>query len=112
MKPAIKLHHAYFLLACFAASPALAQASALVMDKLSIAAPAGANTDNKANDRIARGPRTDDTRNCDTRGAHSGNGSASASVSTSPGDSSAGGGSAAPRTGFFGCEADRDRSTR
>jgi hypothetical protein len=113
----IKLHHAYLLLACFAASPVLAQASASVAaGNLSGEAHTGPTQSTK--DRIARGPRTDDTRNCDARGVtvHSGNGSssASASVSTSPGGSSAvaGGGSPGSRTEFFGCEADHDRSTK
>jgi len=68
--------------------------------------------------QVARGPRTDDTRDCDSRGVtvHSGNSSASASVSTSPGGSSvvAGGGSPGSRTEYFGCDAPdhNDRSTR
>ena len=108
----MKLRHAYLLLACLAATPALAQVSASVA--------AGNISGNAApatpDDRIARGPRTDDPRNCDTRGVtvQSGNGSTSASVSTSPGGSSAvaGGGSPGSRTEFFGCEADKNRSTR
>jgi len=112
----MKLSHAYLFLACLAATPALAQASASVAaGSLSGNAKAGPAT---PNDRVARGPRTDDTRNCDTRGVtvHSGNGSssASASVSTSPGGSAAvaGGGSPGSHTEFFGCEADKHRSTR
>ena len=66
--------------------------------------------------RVARGPRTDDTRDCDSRGVRvqSGNGSAAASASTSPGGSSAvaGGGSPGARTEFFGCDADDKRSAR
>jgi hypothetical protein len=113
----MKLRHAYLLLACLAASPALAQASASVATgNISGNAQAGPNTPPNGNERVARGPRTDDTRNCDRRGVtvHSGNGSASASVSTSPGGSSAvaGGGSPGSRTEFFGCEADHDRSTK
>jgi hypothetical protein len=112
----LKLSHAYLLLACLAATPALAQASASVA--------AGALTGHaqagpvQKHDRVARGPRTDDTRNCDTRGVtvHSLNGSssASASVSTSPGGSSAvaGGGSPGATTEFFGCDDNKKRSTR
>lgn len=110
----MKLRHAYLFLVCLAASPALAQVSASVAaGNISGNAQAGPNV---PNDRIARGPRTDDTRSCDRRGVtvHSDNSSASASVSTSPGGSSAvaGGGSPGSRTEFFGCEADRNRSTR
>lgn len=113
----MKLRHAYLLLACLAASPALAQASASVTAG-DISGNAQANTPPNSNERVARGPRTDDTRNCDRRGVtvRSGNGSssASASVNTSPGGSSAvaGGGSPGSRTEFFGCEADHDRSTK
>ena len=113
---AMKLRHAYLLLACLAASPALAQASASVaVGGISGNATAGPNN---PNDRVARGPKTDDTSNCDRRGVtvHSGNGSSSASagVTTSPGGSSAvaGGGSLGSRTEFFGCEADHNRSSR
>lgn len=111
-----KLSHAYLLLACFAASPALAQASASVaagtLQGTAQAGPANQPSD----DRVARGPRTDDTRNCDSRGVsvHSGNGSASASVTTSPGGSSAvaGGGSPGSHTEYFGCDANHNRSER
>jgi hypothetical protein len=111
----MKLRHAYLLLACLAASPALAQASASVAaGDISGTAQTGPNS--PPDDRVARGPRTDDTRNCDSRGVRvqSGNGSASASVSTSPGGSSAvaGGGSPGARTEFFGCDADNKRSAR
>ena len=111
---ALRLSHAYLLLAGLAATPALAQASASVAaGGLSGHAQAGPM---QKNDRIARGPRTDDTRNCDTRGVtvHSLNGSASASVSTSPGGSSAvaGGGSPGSTTEFFGCDDSKKRSTR
>jgi len=105
----MKLRHAYLLLACLAASPALAQVSASVTaGSISGAAQAGPNTPpNTPDDRVARGPRTDDTRNCDSRGVRvqSGNGSASASASTYPGGSSAvaGGGSPGAHTEFFGC---------
>ena len=110
----MKLRHAYLLLVCLAATPALAQVSASVAaGSIRGDAQAGASP---SNDRIARGPRTDDTSNCDTRGVtvHSGNGSSSASVSTSPGGSSvvAGSGSPGSRTEFFGCETNKDRSTR
>ena len=111
---AMRLPHAYFLLTCLAASPALAQASASV----AVGGMNGEAHAGSSNDRVARGPRTDDTSNCDKRGVtvHSGNGSssASASVSTSPGGSSAvaGGGSPGSRTEFFGREADHNRSTR
>jgi len=114
----MKLRHAYLLLACLAASPALAQVSASVTaGSISGAAQAGPNTPpNTPDDRVARGPRTDDTRNCDSRGVRvqSGNGSASASASTSPGGSSAvaGGGSPGAHTEFFGCDADDKRSAR
>jgi hypothetical protein len=112
------------LLLCLAATPVFAQASATVRaGSLSGKATAGSNDsdrDDRANtehDRqIARGPRTDDTRGCDSRGVtvHNGNSSASASVSTSPGGSSvvAGGGSPGSRTEYFGCDHDQDRSTR
>ena len=113
----MKIRHAYFLLACLAGSPAFAQASASVAaGSLSGNAKAGpAEHPIEHNDRVARGPRTDDTRNCDTRGVtvQSGNGSssASASVSTSPGGAAAvaGAGSPGSKTEFFGC--DHDRST-
>jgi hypothetical protein len=112
----LKLSHAYLLLASLAVSPAFAQASALVVSGgLTGHAQAGPV---EKNDRIARGPRTDDTRYCDMRGVtvHSANGSssASASVSTSPGGSSAvsGGGSPDSSTKYFGCEAGEKRSTR
>ena len=108
------LPHAYFLLACLAASPAFAQASASVAaGSLSGDAKAGPV---ERHDRVARGPRTDDTRDCDTRGVtvQSGNGSssASASVTTTPSGSAAVAGSGSPssKTEFFGC--DHDRSTR
>lgn len=113
----MKLHHAYLLLACFAASPAIAQASASVAAG-NLSSEAHTGPARPPNDQIARGPRTDDTRNCDSRGVtvHSGNGSssASASVSTSPGGSAAvaGGGSPGSRTEFFGCESDHNRSTK
>ncbi len=109
----MKLTHAYLLLACLAATPALAQASASV---------AAGNLNGTAQasqpprDLHAEGPRTDDTRNCNDRGVtvRSGNGSssASASVSTPAGGTSAvaGGGSPGSRTEYFGC--DRDRSSR
>jgi len=112
---AMKLRHAYFLLACFAVSPALAQASAAVTaGPLRGQAQAGPVASD--DQQVARGPRTDDTRNCDSRGVtvHSGNGSASASVTTSPGGSSAvaGGGSPGSRTEYFGCDTDHHRSVR
>lgn len=104
-----------FLL-CLAAGPALAQASVDVQAG-SLRANALAGTSDSHPDRdkqIARGPRTDDTRNCDTRGVsvQNGNSSASASVTTSPGGSSVvgGGGSPGSHTEFFGCNT--DRSTR
>lgn len=107
------------LLLCLAATPVFAQASTTVRaGNLSGTATAGP-TDNDRDDRdkqVARGPRTDDTRDCDSRGVsvHSGNSSASASVSTSPGGSSvvAGGGSPGSRTEYFGCDHDQNRSTR
>ena len=112
------------VLLCLAATPAFAQASATVhAGNLSGKATAGA-TDNDRDDRansehdrqVARSPRTDDTRNCASRGVsvHNGNSSASASVSTSPGGSSvvAGGGSPGSHTEYFGCDHDKDRSTR
>jgi len=111
-----KLSHAYLLLACFATSPVLAQASASVT-----AGPLRGNaqaspSNQPLNERVARGPRTDDTRNCDSRGVtvNSANGSASASVTTSPGGSSAvaGGGSPGSRTQYFGCDADHHRSEK
>jgi hypothetical protein len=114
---AMKLRHAYFLLACFAVSPALAQASASVTaGPLRGHAEAGPADPNSDNQQVARGPRTDDTRNCDSRGVtvHSGNSSSSASVTTSRGGSSAvsGGGSPGSRTEYFGCDSDHHRSVR
>lgn len=102
------------LLLCLAATPALAQASVDVQaGNLHGSAQAGAADRDQ---RVARGPRTDDTRDCDSRGVsvHNRNSSASASVSTSPGGSSvvAGGGSPGARTEYFGCDAPNDRSTR
>jgi hypothetical protein len=108
------------LLLCLAATPVFAQASATVhAGNLSSKATAGV-TDNDRDGRdkkVARGPRTDDTRDCASRGVtvQSGNSSASASVSTSPGGSSAvaGGGSPGSHTEYFGCDApDHNRSTR
>ncbi len=114
------------LLLCLAATPVLAQASAQVRaGNLSGSAQAGTtaiapdrDADNNDRDRqVARGPRTDDTRNCDRRGVtvRSANGSASASVSTSGGGSSvvAGGGSPGSHTEYFGCDAPtQNRSSR
>jgi hypothetical protein len=122
----------FSLLLCLAATPVLAQASAQVRaGNLSGSAQAGAqagipdrtydDSDSRSDrDRqVARGPRTDDTRDCDTRGVtvRSGNGSSSssASVSTSGGGSStvAGGGSPGSRTEYFGCDAPtQNRSSR
>ena len=117
----------FSLLLCLAATPALTQASADVQaGNLSGHAQAGPtenktenNTENDRDRQVARGPRTDDTRDCDSRGVsvQNGNSSASASVTTSPGGSSvvAGGGSPGSRTEYFGCDArdhDNDRSTR
>ena len=111
-----KLSHAYLLLACFAVSPALAQASASVAAGALHGTAQAGTTNQSSNDRVARGPRTDDTRSCDSRGVtvQSPNGSASASVTTSPGGSSAvaGGGSPGSRTEYFGCDSDHNRSTR
>jgi len=113
------------LLFCLAAGPVLAQASVDVQaGNLRGSAQAGqadteTNRDHDDRDRqVARGPRTDDTRDCDSRGVtvRSGNSSSSASVTTSPGGSSvvAGGGSPGSRTEYFGCDArdHTDRSTR
>lgn len=106
------------LLLCLAATPAFAQASVDVQaGNLRANAQAGTSDTHPERDKqIARGPRTDDTRNCDTRGVsvQNGNSSASASVTTSPGGSSAvaGGGSPGSRTEYFGCNAPTDRSTR
>jgi hypothetical protein len=110
----LKLSHAYLLLACLAVSPAFAQASAAVVAG-SLAGHAQAGPVEK-NDRIARGPRTDDTRYCDMRGVtvHSANGSSSASANVTPGGSSAvaGSGAPGPSSEYFGCEASQKRSTR
>ena len=114
----MKLAHAYLLLAGLAATPALAQASASVTaGNLNGTAQAGQQAEPQVGpaplERRAEGPRTDDTRNCDSRGVtvHSGNGSssASASVSTPPGGASAvaGGGSPGSRTEYFGCDHNR-----
>ena len=118
-----RLSMAAFLM-CLAATPVFAQASTSVRaGNLSGTATAGVN-DNDRDDRantehdrqVARGPRIDNDRDCNSRGVtvHSGNSSASASVSTSPGGSSAvaGGGSPGSRTEYFGCDHDKDRSTR
>jgi hypothetical protein len=112
------------LLLCLAAIPTFAQTSATVhAGNLSGKATAGV-TDNDRDDRantehdrqVARGPRVDKDRDCDSRGVsvHNGNSSASASVSTSPGGSSvvAGGGSPGSHTEYFDCDHDKDRSTR
>jgi len=106
------------ILLCLGASPALAQASIDVQaGNLRANAQAGTSDSHPERDKqIARGPRTDDTRNCEARGVsvQNGNSSASASVSTSPGGSSvvAGGGSPGSHAEFFGCNAPTDRSTR
>jgi len=64
---------------------------------------------NQMGRRMPSGRTDDDTRNC-SRGVtvQSGNGSASASVSTSPGGNAvvAAGGSPGSTTKFFGCEGD------
>ena len=106
------------LLLCLATASAFAQASTTVRaGDLNGTATAGA-TSEPADRQVARGPRTDDTRNCDTRGVsgHNGNSSASASVTTSHGGSSvvAGGGSPGSHTDYFGCDAPNtnDRSIR
>jgi len=107
------------LLLCLAAAPVFAQASTTVragnLSGNATAGPADSDRD-EHNDRIARGPRTDSTPDCDSRGVtvHSGNSTASASVSTSPGGSSvvAGGGSPGSHTEYFGCDHDKERSTR
>jgi hypothetical protein len=120
MERLMKLSKAYLLLACFAASPALAQASAAITSgNLSGTAQAGkaqAETssvppiNHPAERQVARGPRTDDTTNCEKSGVtvRSGNGSssASASVSGSPGGAAAVAGSGSPgsRVEYFGCE--------
>jgi hypothetical protein len=116
-----RLSMAAFLM-CLAATPVFAQASTSVRaGNLSGTATAGVNNGPTDNDRdhdqqVARGPRTDDTRDCDSRSVtvHNGNSSASASVSTSPGGSStvAGVGSPGSHTEFFGCDAPHNRSTR
>jgi hypothetical protein len=102
------------LVLCVTAVPAFGQASVDVQaGNLRGSAQAGTNIphDNaldRSDRQVARGPRTDDTRDCDSRGVtvHSGNGSSSASVSTSGGSSVvAGGGSPGSRTEYFGCDA-------
>ena len=106
------------LFLCLAATPVLAQASVDVQaGNLRANAQAGNNDTHPERDRqVARGPRTDDTRNCNTRGVsvQNGNSSASASVTTSPGGSSVvvGGGSPGARTEYFGCNDHTDRSIR
>jgi hypothetical protein len=106
------------LFLCLAATPALAQASVDVQaGSLHGNAQAGVSDTHPERDKqVARGPRTDDTRDCNSRGVsvHNGNSSASASVSTSPGGSSvvAGGGSPSSHTDYFGCDAPTNRSTR
>jgi len=100
----LKLSHAYLLLACLAAAPAFAQASAAVVaGNLSGHAQAGPAP---PDDRIARGPRTDDTRDCDTRSVttRSADGSSSAPASV---DSSA-----VASGGYFGCNPDQQGRTR
>ena len=106
------------LFLCLVATPVLAQASIDVQaGNLRANAQAGTSDTYPGRDRqVAQGPRTDDTRACDTRGVsvQNGNASASASVTTSPGGSSvvAGGGSPGARTEYFGCNNHTDRSTR
>jgi hypothetical protein len=93
--------------------PALAQASVDVeAGPLRGSAHAGAQADADHSDHHARSDhsdraRTDDTSACDHRGVsvHSANGSASASVSSSGGNSVvAGGGSPGSHTEYFGCD--------
>jgi hypothetical protein len=118
----MKLSKAYLLLACFAASPALAQASAAITSGTVSGTAQTQNTSSVLNHpaerQVARGPRTDDTTNCDSRGVtvRSGDGSssASASVSSSPGGASAVAGSGSPgsRVEYFGCENTKNRSQR
>src|SRR6185312_16025307 len=97
------------ILLCLGASPALAQASIDVQaGNLRANAQAGTSDSHPERDKqIARGPRTDDTRNCEARGVSVQNGN-------SPGGSSvvAGGGSPGSHAEFFGCNAPTDRSTR
>lgn len=108
------------LLMSLMTGPAFAQASASVsagpLSGHAQAGPLDRRDDAAPPDRqVARGPRTDDTRNCNTRGVtvRSGNGSssASASVSTSSGGSTAvaGGGSPGSHTEYFGCDAPTNR---
>lgn len=113
----MKLHHAYLLLACFAASPALAQSASVAAGDIRGSAQAGpqALQPMPPARQMARGPRTDDTSRCDNRGVtvRSGNGSASASASVSGGESVvAGGGSPGSSVEYFGCEADKHRSEK
>ena len=114
----IRLAIATFFLCLVATTPLWAQASVDVQaGNLRGNAQAGVSDTNPDRDKqVARGPRTDDTRNCDTRGVsvQNGNSSASASVTTSPGGSSvvAGGGSPGSHTEYFGCNDHTDRSTR
>jgi hypothetical protein len=106
----MKLHHAYLLLACFAASPALALvlASASVPGNLS-----GSRTDTRPvpDKHVATGPRTDDTRNCDSRGTHSDKSSSSVGVGPDGSSAKANGGPSGLRTDFFGCEATIDANS-
>jgi len=105
------------LFLCLAATPALAQASVDVQaGDLSGHAQAG-QIENNRDRQVARGPRTDDTRDCTSRGVtvHNGDSSASASVTTSPGGASvvAGGGSPGSHMEYFGCDArDHDHDNR
>ena len=113
----MKLHHAYLLLAYFAASPVLAQSASVAAGDLKGSAQAGPNALQSAPGRqVARGPRTDDTSRCDNRGVtvRSGNGSSSASASVSGGGETAvaGGGSPGSRVEYFGCETDKHRSEK
>lgn len=112
----MKLHHAYLLLTCLAASPALAQASASVAaGNLRGGAQAASSTIQPTDRQIARGPRTDDPSNCDKGvSVRSRNGSSSASASVSGGGEAAVAGSGSPgsHVEYFGCEAAKNRSQR
>jgi len=104
-------HLPLVLLLGLATTPAFAQASADVdAGPLHSHAQAGPVDPARTEDdrQAARGPRTDDTRNCDSRGVtvENKNGSASASASSSGGSSVvAGAGSPGSQTRFFGCDA-------
>lgn len=112
----MKTQCALILMLSLLPAPLWAQASVQVQaGGLSGRAQAGMTDRVPADRQVARGPRTDDTRNCNTRGvtvrSANGSSSSSASVTTSSGGSAAvaGGGSPGSHTEYFGCDAPTNR---